>query len=161
MRPLLTTLGAIFSLLWILAARGVPMHMPIVAIAAGCPAAINFGDTLLCSLSSPGEVNSFSFSANANDRVIVRMGRRTSGVNPRIQLQTSGGTPVCESYSYSAAIDIVNCLLTSAGSYTILASNYNSAATGSYSLALQRLNNPANTTALSFGQLQLATLGVA
>lgn len=115
----------------------------------------------MCSLGTHGEVNSFSFSASANDRVIVRMGRRTSGMNPRIQLQTSGGTPVCEAYSYGTAVDIVNCLLTSAGSYTILASNYSSAATGSYSLALQRLNNPVNATALSFGQLQLATLEVA
>jgi hypothetical protein len=165
MRPSLASIGAIFSLLWVLVGRDLSPRMSISPLApqpaAGCPAAINFGDTLLCSLTTPGEVNSFSFSASANDRVIVRMGRRTSGVNPRIQLQTSGGTPVCEAYSYGNAVDIANCLLTSAGSYTILASNYNSAATGSYSLALQRLNNPANATTLSFGQIQLATLGVA
>lgn len=135
--------------------------LPSSNAATGCSAAINFGDTLLCSLSTPSEVNSFSFTANPNDRIIVRMGRRTSGLNPHVQVLGPGGTQICQAYSYSAAIDIPACLLDSGGSYTILASNYASTATGSYALSLQRLNNPATATTLSFGQTQLATIAVA
>src|SRR5262245_54588898 len=75
----------------------------------GCPTTIAFGETLLCSLSTPGEVASFSFSADGGDRVIARMGRRTSEVSPHIQIQAPGGAIVCEAYSYTAAVDTSAC----------------------------------------------------
>ena len=53
-----------------------PVPLPRSALPAdtGCPTTIAFGETLLCSLSTPGEVASFSFSANGGDRIIARTG---------------------------------------------------------------------------------------
>ena len=134
-----------------------PPAMPLLAD-TGCSTTITFGETLLCTLGTPGEVASFNFSANGGDRIIVRMGRSTSGLNPHIQIQAPGGSTVCEAYSYAAAVDTSACLLPSIGAYTILASNYNSTVTGGYGISLQRLNAPAGVSSLSFGQTALATI---
>src|SRR5262245_38377571 len=140
-----------------------PAPLPSSALLAdaGCPTTIAFGETLLCSLSTPGEVASFGFSANGGDRIIARMGRRTSGVSPHIQVQAPGGATVCEAYSYNAAVDTSVCLLPSSGTYTLLASNYNSTNTGGYGLTLQRLNAPVGASLLSFGATALASIVVA
>jgi hypothetical protein len=139
-----------------LATPATPLHAD-----TGCPTTIAFGETLLCSLSTPGEVASFSFSANGGDRIVARMGRRTSEVSPHIQVQAPGGSVVCEAYSYNAAVDTSACLLPSSGTYNILARNYNSTNTGGYALALQRLNAPTGASPLNFGETVPATVVMA
>jgi hypothetical protein len=134
---------------------------PATQAPAGCPATMAFGETILCSLSVTGDTGSFTFTATAGDRVIVRMGRRSSGLNPRVQLVAPDATILCQAYSYGDVADIAECLLPSSGTYTLLASNYNSTATGNYSLALQRLNTPVSASTLDFGQTHLDALAVA
>ena len=48
--------------------------------------------------------------------------------------------------------EISSCSLTTTGTYTIQVSEYGGNSTGDYSLSLQRLNNPGNAIAMSFGQ---------
>jgi len=119
-----------------------------------CPTSINFGETLQCSIDLAGEIDIFSFTADAGDVVLVRMSRTSAGLDPYIRLYAPDATLLCSASSYGESVDIASCTLPNGGTYTILAGDYafDGNETGNYSLHLQRLNEPGNAMSIAFGQ---------
>jgi PKD repeat protein len=123
-------------------------------------ATMSYGDTVLDALSASADLNPHTFTASANDRVMVKMGFTTAGPGPQIRIYGPNGETLslCEAYNYDInrvyaySAEISSCLLDKgSGTYTIIASESNGDETGgSYSLAIERLNNTAAT--MSFGQ---------
>jgi hypothetical protein len=120
---------------------------------------IELGKHRLGELTTPGELDSYTFTANSGDMMLLRMGSSTSELYPHLRIYGPDGVKLCESYRlYQAAVDIDACLLPSNGNYTILVNAYSSANTGAYGLMLQRLNNPGNAKPLDFGRTETGLL---
>ena len=93
--------------------------------------------------------------------LFLRMGVTTTGMRPYVRLYGADGTKYCEASSYGAIADLLTCPPLAEGTYTLIVTTFADNSTGNYSLALQRTNNPSNTTALSFGLPRTATLAAA
>jgi hypothetical protein len=126
-----------------------------IAAASGpvavCPPSIGFGETIQCSISSPGEVDTYTFTASPGDKVLVRMGKPSGSLWSEIRVYDSGGTKLCGAYSSETA-EIASCTLPGGGTYSILASDHFGTYTNDYYLYLQRLNNPGGPVPITFGQ---------
>ena len=123
----------------------------LAASAAGSPSALGYGETILGSILSAGEIDTYTFAANAGDKVLVRMTRTSGDLVLQVRLFDPGGTKLCEAYNANPA-EIASCALPSTGTYSILAGDLLGTRTGDYALYIQRLNNPGNTAAIAFGQ---------
>ncbi len=118
---------------------------------ATCPSGIGFGETIQCSILAAGEVDTYTFSASAGDKVLVRMSRSAGNLWPGVQIYAPGGLKICE-HGSSVTAEIATCSLTSDGTYSIRAfDDWDGTYTGEYYLYLQRLNNPGATTPIDFG----------
>src|SRR6185295_3981776 len=98
----------------------------LVHIVCASPAspqtAISFGETLAASITAPGEVDTYTFSAVANDRVMVGMAIASGGLDPEIVLYNPSGQAICSAYyGYGGATEINDCTLPVSGTYTLLA----------------------------------------
>jgi PKD repeat protein len=132
----------------------------VCASAAGPSTPTTFGETLAGSIAASGEVDTYTFTGIANDRVLVSMAVASGAMTPEIRLYNPAGQLTCSAYSYAgSAAGFEDCSLPVAGTYTLLANDYGLTDTGPYGLHLQRLNNPGNATALAFGQTLQATIG--
>ena len=93
-------------------------------------------------------MNAYTFSANANDKVLVRMEISSGSLWSGLRLFDPSGIKICEDGS-----EIATCTLTGTGTYTILAfDGYDGTDTGSYYVYMQRLNHPGNATLMSYDQ---------
>ena len=96
----------------------------------------------------PGNSDQYTFSANAGDALIARIGA-TWQYYPRLRLYAPNGTLL------STCVADYRCELTTTapvtGTYLLTVSDENGDNTGTYTLFTQRPNNPANTTPLTFG----------
>jgi uncharacterized protein (DUF2147 family) len=127
---------------------------PSLLLPAVCPASIGFGETIQCSIVSAGETDTYTFTASAGDKVLVRMSWAAGSLWPGVRVHGPDGTKLCEQNSTdSQTAEIASCPLPSTGTYTILAyDGLYGDLTGDYYLYLQRLNNPGSPVTISFGQ---------
>jgi hypothetical protein len=124
------------------------------------PLPISYGQTLSGNLSAVDEMDVYTFTASANDRVRVRMGFTTDGPDPEIRLYGPDGNVLtgCEDYSINGGIthgsaEISSCTLPSNGVYTIIVSEYGGDEIGGdYTLYLECLEGSCDIT-----QYQLTT----
>jgi hypothetical protein len=108
----------------------------------GSPVSIAFGQTLAGSIPTPAEMDTYTFTANAGDKVLVRMSKSSGDIWPEIRVYSPDGIKLCETHSPTTA-EIASCTLTDAGTYIILVDDgFNGTFTGNYYLYLQRLNYP-------------------
>jgi hypothetical protein len=116
-----------------------------------CPPNIGFGETIQCSINSPGEVDTYTFTASPGDKVLLRMSLSSGSLWPGIRVYDSGGIKLCEAGSPTSA-EIASCTLVGGGTYSILVfDDFNGTYTGDYYLYLQRLNNPGNAVPIKRG----------
>jgi len=111
---------------------------------------LTFGQTVSGSIDAFSKIITYSFSANANDTVTIRSAKTatisgTFGVY--LELYNSNGTRI----AYTAANSLTN-KVTTAGTYYLLVTDQIRDGTGTYSLGIQRVNNPLSATALNYGQ---------
>ncbi|MBN2099421.1 MAG: hypothetical protein JW753_07480 [Dehalococcoidia bacterium] len=116
----------------------------------GNAAAVGFGQTISGSITLYAEMDSYTFTANAGDAILVRIGEPVSSLYPEIRLYGPDGTLLQTVYNSSLAE--ISQSLPTAGQYTVLAGDHNGYYTGNYGLLVQRTNNPGNATAVGFGQ---------
>jgi hypothetical protein len=107
----------------------------------GSPVPITFSQTLSGSIIAPAEMDTYTFTAGAGNKVLVRMSNSSGNLWPEIRIYSPDGTKLCEAYSSETA-EIASCTLTSTGTYSILASDYFGTYTGDYSLNLACLTVP-------------------
>ena len=124
-----------------------------VSAAAVCPSSISFGQTIQCSIDSAGETDTYTFTASAGDKVLVRMSQASGTLYyPGVRVYSPTATKLCEETTTIDTAEIASCTLPSAGTYSILAfDGLDGTHTGDYDLFLQRLNNPGNGVSIAFG----------
>ena len=136
---------------------------------ADCPSSISFGGTVKCSISSPGELDVYTFTAEANDVVLLRMSTSVFGMDPELELIQDGAPVVDPTDGPCAASDFANtssgalaqvsaCRLPSSGTFIIVVGDVDGNETGDYGLYVQRLNNPGNAAAVAYGQTITASI---
>ncbi|WP_048103649.1 PKD domain-containing protein [Methanofollis liminatans] len=111
------------------------------------PEPIAFGENVFGRILTAGEVDTYTFSAEAGDMVYVRMGMErtyTSARYPIVILTGPDGKEIGRATHYAAASMIVP--LASTGSYTLIAG---CSVPEDYGLILQRTNNPGNAIPLN------------
>jgi YD repeat-containing protein len=113
---------------------------------------INCGQTLSGSISVAGELDLYTFTGAANDVVTIR-GLKTSGtLNLYFELFNAAGSRI------SGPSTQINTTLSAAGTYTILARDYNTKATGGYFITWQKFNTPC-APAINCGQTGAGSIG--
>jgi hypothetical protein len=75
--------------------RGVDTNTPLPLLAV-CPPSIGFGETILCSIVSAAETDTYTFTASAGDKALVRMSKSLGDLWPRIRVYGPGGTKLCD-----------------------------------------------------------------
>jgi hypothetical protein len=114
---------------------------------------INYGETLTGDIFTDGDVDTYSFSGNAGDKIIVRLTENSNSflLEPFVELfDPAGNSLLVVSDGAQAKIEIT---LPTDGSYTILGSDsYPGDDTGSYALFIQRIVDPGNTIAINYGE---------
>jgi len=112
---------------------------------------IGFGETVSGSIDMAGETDSYTFSANAGDKVTVVMATTSGNLWPGIILRNPEGNELCRN-GKPASAEIASCTLTGYGTYSIVVyDSFNGTFTGNYNLSLERLN-PGSGPSISFGQ---------
>ncbi len=130
-----------------------PMSQEIGSLQADSCIPISFGNTLTGSISVAGEIDCFTFSGGAGDKVLVRMSNNVTSLWSDLEIS---GTP-CVANGPTTA-EIASCTLPSSGAYTILASDSYGTGSGDYAIHLQRLNSPGNSQSIAFGQTISASI---
>lgn len=100
--------------------------------------AISFSETVRGNINQPAEMDTFTFRAQANDRVMIGMTKVSGDFWQKIRLYDPDGELIAEAKNAIQA-ELFQ-VLAASGSYTILASDgFNGTYTGSYNLNLQKL----------------------
>jgi hypothetical protein len=121
--------------------------------------AVSFSQTVAGAINQPAEMDAFTFPANANDKVIIGMSRVSGNLWQKIRLYDPSGTLLNENSSPVHAEMAYPIPVT--GTYAILVGDgFDGTLTGSYNIFVQRTNNPANATAISFGQTQPGSINL-
>ena len=126
---------------------------------------INFGETISANISSASEMDTYTFSANSGDKILIRMDSSWAN-GPELRLYAPNGTQInyasgngwCCNYIYSSEITQT---LSDNGVYSILAGDYGGDNTGSYGIYIQRTNNPGNANPIGFGTNKSASINLA
>jgi hypothetical protein len=113
-------------------------------------------------ISSAAQVNTYTFSANANDILNFTVVTTSGSLLPCIEVY-SGGTPVTNGSSCpGSGVNVLNGLaIPSAGTYTITVKDYSSTNTGNYNIFLQRTDGPVGAVTLPLDQVQTGNIGSA
>lgn len=112
---------------------------------------VKFGETISASIDPAGEVDTYVFSADAGDTILVRTSQTSGVLYPEVRLYAPNGTELSRHWNWSIAE--INCALAENGNYTILAFDHFGDYTGNYSIFAQRLNKPGKAVHAMFGDV--------
>jgi hypothetical protein len=122
------------------------------------PNPIAYDETLTNTITLAAEMDAFTFSANAGDKILIGA-TQLSDVWPRIQLFNPQGELMIENGTHTH-FEITE-TLTTTGNYTILFNDsFGGDSKGDYALHLQKLNPPTNPASLSYGQTITETISM-
>ncbi|MFX0204595.1 MAG: carboxypeptidase-like regulatory domain-containing protein, partial [Candidatus Hodarchaeota archaeon] len=106
---------------------------------------ISFGETLCNTISDAALMDTYTFTAVADDKVLVSMTRTSGDLLPYIRVYDPDGIFLCEDWLGNPTAEIPSCTLPKDGTYTILASDSYGDRTGDYYLYLGCLNPPCSS----------------
>lgn len=133
-------------------------HM-VAAATPICPAGLSFGEKIQCSIQTGGEHDTYTFTANPNDVVLIRMIRTSGTFEPEFKIFGSDGAEICG--NYGAPLTGKTCTLNAGGTYTLQAfESFGRLNTGEYTLYLQRLNNPGGAQPIAFAETTAGSVAV-
>ena len=121
---------------------------------------LEFGITKFASIAAPGEVDTYSFQANENDSVNIKITITGGEMRAGLSLYSPDGI-LLKTVSTSLASDNkkeITSKLPKTGTYTILAENGWGSFTGNYSIFCQKVNNPLNSASLQFGSTKIGSI---
>jgi hypothetical protein len=135
-------------------AKSEPSRMSSTAVT------ISFGETVSGSISSPAEIDTFTFVGNQGDRILIGITQTSGELWPMLQLHDPNSNLLQTERSPSHAEMTVT--LPASGTYSILVSDgFDGTFTGGYNLFLQRLNNPVNANSITFGEISSGSISKA
>ncbi len=118
---------------------------------------VDFGQFSTHTISTPGEIDRYEFSASAGVNYIVRMSDLfTTALRPEIQVHDPDGSPVKGDWDETTAE--VSFAAEKDGKYSIRATDQNDQNTGAYGLIVQRSKQPGNARAAEFGRFHLDSI---
>ena len=122
---------------------------------------IAFGETVSASLDAVGQCDTYTFDANAGDKILVRMST-TSVLDPSISIYDPDGTWLGWWWNTGpGTVEFTTDPLPKAGAYTLLVRDDQFNETGPYGIFVQRLNDPGKATSIGFGETISASLSAA
>ena len=125
-------------------------------------AALAVGQHTVGSITTAGQLTTYTFTATAGSVVIVRVGTVSGTLRPYLRLYTAQGAKLCEAgSSYGDTVESPVCALSASGTYTLILSDYGDVRTGGYGVLVQRFNEPVDALSLRAGQSVNATLTLA
>jgi len=110
---------------------------------------IQFGQTSSGSIVNAVEYDSYTIQANANDELFVRLKSSWTSF-PQVTVYNPDGSRLASDWGYPDCE--LQARATTPGTYTILVGDDGADSTGTYSVFVQRVNNPAQATPIQFGQ---------
>ena len=121
---------------------------------------VEFGNNIFGNINLASEAETYTFSANAGDSILIKMGRITgTNFEQEIRLYSPTGNILERDWDTSNAAEIYQALPQS-GLYTILACEYSGVDIGSYNLYIQRINNPGNAESFDLGNTTTASIAL-
>ena len=113
---------------------------------------IGFGEVISDSIDFPGDADNYTFSANADDTILVRMSRASgTALDPDIRLYDPNGNELIRNWHTSTTAEFLY-TLSQSGIHKIMACDYQGNENGAYCIYVQRVNNPGNALSLAFGE---------
>ena len=121
--------------------------------------AVDFGTQTIGQIQYGIESDVYRFEATINDKLDIRVHRDSGALDPSMYVYDADGTQLCGSYTSGDYVGL-NCTVTKTSTYFIFIEDSNSTNVGSYTLHLQRRNNPSNATSITFGTPVSSNIGV-
>jgi len=119
---------------------------------------IDYGIAKTGSITSPGSVDTYSFSGENGDAIVIRIAKTGGEIFPRITLYGPSGAELKRVHSSSTSE--IKYILTTSGTHKILVDDgFLGKYTGDYSLFIQRINNPANVKSFELGTAKSGSIG--
>ena len=115
--------------------------LTLLSLNAANATTIDCGQTASGSLDAIGEIDSYTFTADSNDAVVLTLTRTSGTLDPYLELLDSAGTKTASNYSTSGSPTSINQTLSTGGTYIIFASDYGNDETGKYTLKFQKNDN--------------------
>jgi hypothetical protein len=103
------------------------------------------------SISVKSEMDTYTFTAAANDQTFLRVKANSGNLQPALYVYDQAGTSVCGRNTYGTFVAF-DCPIAQAGVYNVIMDDTTVAGTGDYTLYLQRTRNPGNAARLPFGK---------
>lgn len=111
-------------------------------------------DEVISEMTNPSvDLDVYSFTATAGDKIIVRLNRTSDQLDPQFLVYRPNGTLLCEGATSGDLVEKL-CTMDSNGSYTLLAGDWFGANTGTYGLYVQRANDPLNAQIIPFNEVK-------
>lgn len=111
---------------------------------------INFGDLISGEITANGQIDSYSFSANAGD--VIYIAAKGFGVAPRVEVFEPGGNEIGE-VSSGASYQSGSIVIQSSGTHTLTFEDTFGDQTGTYSVGFERIDPATNAVSKQFGDL--------
>lgn len=122
---------------------------------------IGYSQTVAGAIDADGEVDTYTFTGKAGDKVLARVGIESWSAMPGVRVFAPNGTKLAED-SKAVAAEIPGCTLPTDGQYTLqVYDKHHGSYSGDYYLYLQCLNNPANPVSMSLGDTLAASIDMA
>jgi len=122
---------------------------------------VNYGETVAANISTYGDIDTYMFSGNEGDKVVVRMTQGYSGYSENAEPYIEVYTPSGELLADTVDVDQAKLFITlpDDGNYTVLASDsYPGEQPGDYGFFLQRTFEPGLVESLEFGQTVVSNI---
>jgi hypothetical protein len=122
---------------------------------------LQYGETAAASISPGGNIDTYLFSGNAGDKVIIRMTESIAGsseiLEPYVELYNPTGELIKDSSDGSQVK--ISMQLPTTGTYTLLASDsYPGDDAGNYAIFIQRAFDPGLADTLQYGETAAASI---
>ncbi len=136
------------------------MVAPSTVLEASQAVSLTYGQTVTGTISAPGEVVTYTFTASGGDLVLMALadGDFYYGIDPEIRLYDASGVLLKSGSSGNDYVEITH-TLPAPSVYTLLVGDAGGNETANYTFHLQRLNGPANATPLAYGQIVTGSIG--
>ena len=141
----------------------------VSAMQAWATETLDFGQTQTGAITAPAQTVRYTFSANKSDVIDFTVVATSSGLSPKIELYTAGGTLVSSAANYNccggcaggAVIEMNGTQLPATGTYTVIVTDCSSTNTGNFILYLQRTNAPSGGLNFPFARTLTGKIGSA
>lgn len=103
------------------------------------------------------ESDTYSFSAEINDQIELRLRRLSGSFTPQLSVYDSGGTRVCNDVA-AVSPRIAPCTIKTTGMHYVVVEDYYASTTGSYEWTLQRWGRSGGVVPITLGGVYEGTL---